>query len=111
MVLEAVVSQANGIREDLEAVSGRSHGMASVQHADRWYYSHGAVTSIGVPGATSPEAPVTYEGESIFFNPQFMTVGIPYPFRFLDHNMIVLKSEDGDLDFYYFENPAFELTE
>ncbi len=111
MVLSSFVSQTNGTREDLEAVSGRSQGMASAQRADHWYYSHGAVTLIGVPNATAPEVPVTYEGESVFFNPQFMTPGIPYPFRFLDHNMAVIKSEDGTLNFYYFEEPVVELAE
>ena len=111
MVLDAVVSQTNGIRADLEAVSGRSQGMTSVQHIGQWYYSHGAATLSGIPNATAPELPVTYEGESVFFNPQFMIPGIPYPFRFLDHNMVVIKSGDGTLNFYYFEEPVVELAE
>ena len=56
--------------------------------------------------ATRPNPdPVSYEGESVIFDPERMVTGFPHVFEFLDHYMAVIKSQDGTLNFYYFANP------
>ena len=55
--------------------------------------------------------PISYEGESVIFDPERMETGFPHIFRFLDHYMAVIKSQDETLNFYYFANPDDEATE
>ena len=49
--------------------------------------------------------PTTIEGESVIFHPENMMVDFPHIFRFLDHYMVVVKSDDETLNVYYLENP------
>ena len=49
-------------------------------------------------------APVTYQGDSIFFDPNLMELGFPYTFKFLEHYMVVIKSVDEAMNFFYIPN-------
>lgn len=61
--------------------------------------------------AVTREDPISYEGESVIFAPELMETGFPHIFRFLEHYMAVIKSQDGTLNFYYFANPDDEADE
>ena len=50
---------------------------------------------------TITSRPVTYEGESVVFNPRSMTQETPYTFKFLGYWWSVVKHLDGSMDFYY----------
>ena len=55
--------------------------------------------------------PITYEGESVVFDPKYMVTGFPHVFKFLDHYMAVIKSSGGTLNFFYFDYPDNEAAE
>ena len=40
-----------------------------------------------------------------------MMPGVPYRFNFLGHDMVVIKSQDGDMDFFYFPHSDDEASE
>lgn len=61
--------------------------------------------------ASFHRAPVTYQGDSIFFDPNLMEQGSPYTFKFLKHYMVVVKSADGTMNFFYIPNPDDEEAE
>lgn len=45
------------------------------------------------------------ETDSVLFDPKAMNPDTPYRFNFLGHDMAVIKSQDGDMDFFYFPGP------
>lgn len=93
------VEQTNGVLKDLEAVSTAGHLTATQQAVVPRY------------GDLADKKPVEYDGTNILFDPKLMEVGFPYVFKFLDHYMAVIKSEDSTMDFFYFENPDDEVGE
>ena len=60
---------------------------------------------------TLPKPAVQYEGKSIIFNPEVMEPGHPYPFKMFERNMVVVKLQDGTMDFYYFPSADGEESE
>ena len=66
----------------------------------------GAISAVEASFALRPE-PVIHKGDgSILFSPAAMDPGIPYAFRFLSHYMLVVKSSEGAINVYYFDNPT-----
>ena len=98
MTTSAVIAQSNGTQENFEAVSDHDYGWA-------------APTGVGSRIVTVRRDPITYEGESVVFDPKYMVTGFPHVFKFLDHYMAVIKSHDGTLDFFYFASPGDEAAE
>ena len=45
------------------------------------------------------------ETDSVLFDPNAMMPDTPYRFNFLVHDMAVIKSQDGNMDFFYFPGP------
>lgn len=45
------------------------------------------------------------EADSVLFDPNAMTPDTPYRFNFLGRDMVVIKSQEGDMDFFYFPYP------
>lgn len=102
--------------------------MATIQQADTvhegetasdsatWVVSHGSVASLpmSVSGrnATFQRMPVTRRQDGTMqFDPEVMMSLTPYRFNFLGHDMAVVKSQKGDLDFFYFPNFPDEAME
>ena len=98
MTSGAIIAQSNGKRENLHAVSSHGYGWA---------------TSAGVEAriVSIRREPISYEGESVIFDPKLMTTGFPHVFEFMDHYMAVIKSPDGTLNFFYFTDPDDEAAE
>ena len=46
--------------------------------------------------------------ESVILDPKLMTVGEPHVFKLLDKYMVGVKSEDGNIDLFYFPDPGEE---
>ena len=51
------------------------------------------------------------EADSMLFDPKAMTPDTPYRFNFLVHDMAVIKSQDGDMDFFYFPHSDDEAAD
>ena len=76
--------------------------------------SGAAAHSVSVAGrnATFKKMPVTRRQDgTMIFDPKAMTPLMPYRFNFLGHNMAVIKSHEGDLDFFYLPNSPDEAEE
>lgn len=54
------------------------------------------------------ENAVTYKGDSVIIDPRVVTPGVPQVFKLVDRYMAIIKSEDGNVDFYYFPDPEEE---
>lgn len=81
-----------------------------------WVASLGSVASYpmfdSVLNATFQKMPVTrHKDGSMLFDPEAMMPLTPYRFNFLEHDMAVVKSHEGDLDFFYFPNSPDEAME
>lgn len=78
--------------------------------------SHGSVASypMSVSGrnATFQRMPVTRRQDgTMLFDPKAMMPLTPYRFNFLGHDMAVIKSRKGDMEFFYFPNSPDEADE
>lgn len=102
--------------------------MATIQQSDTvhkgetasdsvtWVASHGSVASLHMSisgrNATFQRMPVTRRQDgTMLFDPAAMMSLTPYRFNFLGHDMAVVKSQKGDLDFFYFPNSPDEASE
>lgn len=102
--------------------------MATIQQSDTvhegetasdsmtWVVSHGSVASLPMSisgrNATFQRMPVTRRQDgTMLFDPEVMMSLTPYRFNFLGHDMAVIKSQKGDLDFFYFPNSPDEDDE
>ena len=47
---------------------------------------------------------VVVSEDTVIYYPDNMETEIPYNFKFLEHNMAVIKRTSGDLDVFYFPN-------
>ena len=74
-------------------------------------YGWASPRRVEVKTTTMHGEPISYEGDSVIFDPRRMVIGFPHVFRFLDHYMAVIKSQDGTLNFFYFDNPEDEAVE
>ena len=98
MTTGTIVAQSNGKQENSAVVAERGYGWASPRRVE-------------VKTTTMHGEPISYKGDSVIFDPRRMVIGFPHVFRFLDHYMAVIKSQDGTLNFFYFDNPEDEAVE
>ena len=81
-----------------------------------WVASQGSATtypmSVSGRSATFKKMPVTRRQDgTMLFDPKAMMPLTPYRFNFLGHDMAVIKSQKGDLEFFYFPNSSDEAME
>ena len=81
-----------------------------------WVASQGSVASYpmsdSILNPTFQRMPVTRRQDgTMLFDPAAMMPLTPYRFNFLGHDMAVVKSQDGDMDFFYFPNSPDEDDE
>ena len=101
----ATIQRIGDSPED-ETTSGSAAWVASQSDA--------AAHPVSVAGrdATFQKMPVTRRQDgTMLFDPKAMTPLTPYRFNFLGHDMAVVKSEGGDLEFFYFPNSPDETDE
>ena len=68
--------------------------------------------SVAGRNATFQKMPVTRRQDgTMLFDPKAMMPLTPYRFNFLGHNMAVIQSHEGDLDFFYLPNSTDETPE
>ena len=95
---------------------GDSHEDETNSGSAAWVSSQSdaAAHPVSVAGgdATFQKTPVTRRQDgTMLFDPKAMTPLTPYKFNFLGHDMAVVKSEEGDMDFFYFPNSPNEAAE
>lgn len=104
----------------IQRVNGEQEGEATSVYSGVWAASPGGagwqlpscVVSASGQNTTFQRTPVARaEDESVLFDPKAMMPGVPYRFNFLGHDMVVIKSQDGDMDFFYFPHSDDEASE
>lgn len=104
------IQQINGEKEG-ETTSVYSGVWTASPGGAGWHLPSHAVSASG-RNATFQRTPVARgDDDSILFDPKAMMPGVPYRFNFLGHDMAVIKSQDGDMDFFYFPRPDDEAAE
>lgn len=104
------IQQVNGEHEG-ETTSANSKVWTASPGGAGWHLPSHVVSDSG-RNATFQRTPVARaEDESIFFDPKAMMPEVPYRFNFLGRDMVVIKSQDGDMDFFYFPHSDDEATE
>ena len=101
----ATIQRIGDSPED-ETTSGNAAWVASQSDA--------AFHAVSVSGrnATFKRMPVTRRQDgTMLFDPKAMTPLTPYKFNFLGHDMAVIKSPKGDMEFFYSPNSADDADE
>lgn len=93
-----------------------SHEDATTSGSATWVASQSGVASYPMSdsgrNATFQRMPVTRRQDgTMLFDPKAMMPLTPYRFNFLGHDMAVIKSQKGDMDFFYFPNSPDEPPE
>ena len=100
------IIQRIGDSPEYETTSGSAAWVAS--QSDAAFHA----VSISGRNATFKRMPVTRRQDgTMLFDPKAMTPLTPYRFNFLGHDMAVVKSREGDMDFFYFPNSPDEADE
>ena len=75
-----------------------------ISQSDSDWQSPSHSVSVAGRNATFQRMPVTRRQDGTMqFDPEVMMSLTPYRFNFLGHDMAVVKSQEGDMDFFYFE--------
>lgn len=105
-----IIQQFNGEQEG-EATSVYSGVWTASPGGAGWHLPSHAISDSG-QNTTFQRTPVARDEDgSILFDPKAMMPYVPYRFNFLGHDMVVIKSQDGDMDFFYFPDSTDEASE
>ncbi len=58
-----------------------------------------------------PQLNVERDEDSILFDPDAIAADVPYRFSFLGRDMNAVKSEEGDVDFFYYQRADDESND
>ena len=98
--------QRIGDSPEFETNSGSAAWVAS--QSDTAFHA----VSVSGRNATFKRMPVTRRQDgTMLFDPKAMTPLTPYRFNFLGHDMAVIKSPKGDMEFLYFSNSPDEADQ